>query len=288
MMIPLRRALIVAQHGTLKYPEGTACAEVLKAGATAASGPCPAGPAEAAAPRRRGRERSAIFGGFGVGVAYKLAMEAFKLWKDIPEKVLGAPLAAGSVSAEISPEPLGVGYIIGPQVRCDHGRRRGPGLPGADPADHLLRRGLAPVAAAGDWKPDFGKMSPDDIRGAYVLYIGRRRGGGGWHYQPVPVLAHDRARPGRWPPRLAGASQRRAAKPRPVSSAPTATCPCQLSWSSGLVVLMAAILIAAPACSMNLLEQRPRSRRFGFLSVTAHSSRLSRGQFGFVQSHFGH
>ena len=102
MMIPLRRALIVAQHGQLKYPEGTACAQVLKAGA--------------AHPAGSGIKASTIFTGFGIGLAYKTLMAAFKLWKDVPEKIFGAPLKGGSISAEISPELLGVGYIIGPRI----------------------------------------------------------------------------------------------------------------------------------------------------------------------------
>src|SRR5947199_4652708 len=79
MMIPLRRALIVQQHGILKYPEGTACAEVLKAGASAEERALGQAPGEAASEGASGA--AAIFGGFGVGVVYKLAMEAFKLWK---------------------------------------------------------------------------------------------------------------------------------------------------------------------------------------------------------------
>src|SRR5580658_9660276 len=83
MMIPLRRALIVQQHGELKYPEGTACAEVLKAGAHAqsnlhaetATGKSKA-PTETAGP-----SAAAIFGGFGVGLLYKTLMSAFKGWK---------------------------------------------------------------------------------------------------------------------------------------------------------------------------------------------------------------
>src|SRR5438094_782623 len=76
MMIPLRRALIVDQHGLLKYPEGTACAEVLKAGASAES------QAAASASARRemealggaATEAKTIFTGFGIGLAYKTAM----------------------------------------------------------------------------------------------------------------------------------------------------------------------------------------------------------------------
>src|SRR3989304_2965687 len=98
MMIPLRRALIVQQHGVLKYPEGTACAQILKAGAGAESGAAP------------------LFAGFGIGLAYKFANIAVKGWKDVPEKLFGAPLASGSIAVEVSPELLGVGYIIGPRI----------------------------------------------------------------------------------------------------------------------------------------------------------------------------
>src|SRR5947199_6905206 len=118
MMIPLRRALIVAQHGKLKYPEGTACAEVLKAGASEESRAASSleAKAEAATMGAQGVSARTIFAGFGIGLAYKTAMSAFRLWKDTPEKVFKAPFNAGSIAAEISPELLGVGYIIGPNI----------------------------------------------------------------------------------------------------------------------------------------------------------------------------
>src|SRR5215471_8221063 len=118
MMIPLRRALIVAQHGKLKYPEGTACAEVLKAGASEESREAASPEARAEEAQGHGRSLSAktIFTGFGLGLVYKTVEVALKGWKDTPEKVFGPPFAAGSVAAEISPELLGVGYIIGPKI----------------------------------------------------------------------------------------------------------------------------------------------------------------------------
>ena len=172
MMIPLRRALIVAQHGVLKYPEGTACAEVLKAGASAESraASSPEAKAEAAAMGAQGVSARTIFAGFGVGLAYKVAMSALRLWKDTPEKVFGKPFEAASVSAEISPELLGVGYIIGPRisaVMCAGGV--------------LAYLVLIPMikffgsAIAGPLAPGtipISQMSPNQIRGAYVLYIG--------------------------------------------------------------------------------------------------------------------
>src|SRR6267143_2184027 len=83
MMIPLRRALIVAQHGQLKYPEGTACAEVLKAGARdeRASSPQPSPPEEERERSGGGLSGKAIFAGLGIGLVYKTLMSALKLWK---------------------------------------------------------------------------------------------------------------------------------------------------------------------------------------------------------------
>ncbi|HEY4563519.1 MAG TPA: OPT/YSL family transporter, partial [Thermoanaerobaculia bacterium] len=122
MMIPLRRALIVQQHGLLKYPEGTACAEVLKAGATdeeraiAARAAALAGDAPAAKEAVSASGAKAIFTGFGIGFFYYTAMKVFYLWKEVPEKIFKKPFESGSVSVEINPALLGVGYIIGPRI----------------------------------------------------------------------------------------------------------------------------------------------------------------------------
>ena len=117
MMIPLRRALIVAQHGVLKYPEGTACAEVLKAGASAESRAAASEEAKKEqAKLGEGTSAKTIFSGFGFALAYKTAMVAFRTWKEVPEKVFGVPFKNASLSVEISPELLGVGYIIGPRI----------------------------------------------------------------------------------------------------------------------------------------------------------------------------
>jgi len=176
MMIPLRRALIVKEHGILKYPEGTACAAVLKAGASpecmeAAS---PSAKAERAAALAAGLGASpggkAIFTGFGIGLAYKTAMSAFKAWKDVPQKVFDAPFKAGSVSMDISPELLGVGYIIGPRIAsimCAGGVLSYLVLiPMIKFFGDAIPKPLAPASIP------ISQMGPDQIRGAYVLYIG--------------------------------------------------------------------------------------------------------------------
>src|SRR5437588_206286 len=115
MMIPLRRALIVQQHGVLKYPEGTACAEVLKAGASEES-KAAASPSARKSAGELKLSANTIFTGFGIGLVYKTIMAALRGWKDVPEKIFGGAFKGGSISAEVSPELLGVGYIIGPRI----------------------------------------------------------------------------------------------------------------------------------------------------------------------------
>jgi len=172
MMIPLRRALIVQQHGLLKYPEGTACAEVLKAGASEESRAAadPAYKAKAAAADEATSGAKTIFTGFGIGLIYQVAMAALKGWKDVPSKVFGAPFKAGSLSAEISPALLGVGYIIGPRIAsimCAGGVLAYLVL---IPAIKFFGEGMTTALPPGT--VPISEMEPDAIRGAYVLYIG--------------------------------------------------------------------------------------------------------------------
>src|SRR5436190_1953811 len=152
MMIPLRRALIVKEHDTLIYPEGTACAEVLIAG------------------EERGLQAKRVFQAFGVGFVYKFLQAGLKFWPDVPGKALGFYPGA-AVFTEASPELLGVGYIIGPRI-----------------AGYLFAGGclaylvLAPaikLVGSGLTEP-FGfpavklirDMSPGEIRASFVFYIG--------------------------------------------------------------------------------------------------------------------
>ena len=103
-MIPLRRQLIVEEHGTLTYPEGTACADVLIAG------------------EKGGSLASRVFLGLGLGALYTLFQNdnIFKAWPGTPEYQpdFGPQhiLKGASIKADATPEYLGVGYIIGPRV----------------------------------------------------------------------------------------------------------------------------------------------------------------------------
>jgi putative OPT family oligopeptide transporter len=174
MMIPLRRALIVHEHGILKYPEGTACAEVLKAAASKES-LAVADKTHTTASAEIVNEEAAsggkvIFSGFGIGFLYQAAMGAFRMWKDTPQKIFAAPFKGGSISATIEPALLGVGYIIGPRIAsimCAGGVLAYLVLIPAIKffGDHVT--GVVPPGTM-----PISEMSPDDVRGAYILYIG--------------------------------------------------------------------------------------------------------------------
>ena len=271
MMIPLRRALIVQQHGVLKYPEGTACAEVLKAGATADERALGRIDADAPADRQGAQSGAvAIFAGFGAGVIYKLGMEAFKLWKDIPEKVFAAPLAAASISAEISPELLGVGYIIGPKIASTMAAGGVLAYLFLIPAIRFFG-GPAGVIAPGT--TPIAQMAPDDIRGAYILYIGAGA------VAVAGIISLLRSLPMIWRGVSGGFSDWRTRRAETTARAAPPRTDQDLSpriVALGLVLLVAGILLSH-SLHMNILGAA-LIVVFGFLFVTV-SSRLT-GEIG--------
>jgi OPT family oligopeptide transporter len=101
MMIPLRRSLIVKEHGVLPYPEGTACASVLQAG------------------EKGGVFAQTAFVGMGVAMVYAVLQKVFHVIAEIPAIAtshVNKYWPAGATRGEITPEYLGVGYIIGPRI----------------------------------------------------------------------------------------------------------------------------------------------------------------------------
>src|SRR5215216_3634478 len=101
MMIPLRRSLIVEEHGNLPYPEGTACASVLKAG------------------ERGGEFAKTAFLGLGFAAAYAALQKVFHVIAEVPRFATTQTqkfFPSARLSGEITPEYLGVGYIIGPRI----------------------------------------------------------------------------------------------------------------------------------------------------------------------------
>jgi len=100
MMVPLRRALIVKEHGVLPYPEGAACADVLVAG------------------ERGGELASMVFAGVAVGAVWKALSWVFNIF--LTELDYSTPRSSqfpnATLNVDISPEYMGVGYVIGPRI----------------------------------------------------------------------------------------------------------------------------------------------------------------------------
>jgi putative OPT family oligopeptide transporter len=172
MMIPLRRALIKEQHGYLKYPEGTACAEVLKAGASKESRQASheGDTAETDDAALQGGKIISI--GFGIGFLFNVLMQVFSFWKGTPTKVFSdQTFKGGSVSLANDPTLLGVGYIIGPRIA---GLMMGGGILSYLVLIPMIKffGGAMTTPVAPAISKTISEMDPDGVRGAYVLYIG--------------------------------------------------------------------------------------------------------------------
>ena len=175
MMIPLRRALIVQQHGYLKYPEGTACAEVLKAAASPESRDAAHAGDEVA--RTAADEAVSggkiIIGGFAIGFIYYGLLQIFKIMKEVPEKIFGKPFEGGSISLENNPALLGVGYIIGPRISALMMAGGVLSYLVLIPAiKYFGSAGTAPLAPEPATAQAIAQMTVEEIQKGYILYIG--------------------------------------------------------------------------------------------------------------------
>jgi putative OPT family oligopeptide transporter len=269
MMIPLRRALIVAQHGYLKYPEGTACAEVLKAGASDESRAA-AHQAGDVVDETAQMGAKTIFAGLGVGFLYQVLMTGFKAWKDTPEKVFGEPFKAGSISAEISPALLGVGYIIGPRIAsimCAGGVLAYLVL---IPAIKFFGSGMTTPLAPGT--VPISEMSPAQIRGAYVLYIGAGAVAAGG------IISLFRSLPTIWSGLKGGLADLRGGQAK-TAGAPRTDQDMSMKVVIGGIIVLIAMIMLFPQLNLRFnLIGAILIVAFGFLFVTV-SSRLT-GEIG--------
>lgn len=181
MMIPLRRAFIVNKHGELKYPEGTACADVLKAG------------------EKGGSTAGTLVVGLVIGFVFQFAVQGFKLLKETAGVGLSGTvggqavgLKGASLQSEMSAPLLGVGYIIGPKIAgimvaggvlayliigpiiSTFGENQSTYITPAKPKVKLDEPTAALVGAPAAVK-DHGliqHMDESEVRKNYILYIG--------------------------------------------------------------------------------------------------------------------
>jgi len=150
-MIPLRRYLVQREHGKLKFPEGTACAEIIKAG------------------DEGGGKAKTVFAGLGLSALYKLLMSGFRLWPEGPNTNLKF-FKGANIGIDATPALLGVGYIIGPRISAL--------MLGGAVLGYL---GIAPlIAYIGAHMPNIvppadkliSEMTPAEIRSNYIKYLG--------------------------------------------------------------------------------------------------------------------
>jgi putative OPT family oligopeptide transporter len=152
MMIPLRRYLIVKEHGRLTYPEGTACAEVLIVG------------------EEGGTQAGLVFRGLFIGALYKFLNLLLALWNEFPEKVMAFYHRTARVRLDTDPALMGVGYIIG--YRSAALMVGGGALASLVliPAIGLFGEGRALPLYPGT--VPIGEMGADEIWSNYIRYIG--------------------------------------------------------------------------------------------------------------------
>lgn len=272
MMIPLRRALIVAQHGYLKYPEGTACAEVLKAGASAESrAAAHEDPASAAVADEATTGGKVIMAGFGIGFIYYGIQQIFKTWKEIPTKVFGRPFEAGSISIENNPALLGVGYIIGPRIASI---MMGGGVLSylvLIPAIKYFGSGLvAPIAP--ETAHLIRDMSVTQIQKTYILYIGAGAVAAGG------IISLVRSLPTIWSGLKGGLADLRGTGAA-ASNVPRTDQDLSMKIVIGGIILLMAAIMIAPQLNLRFnIVGALLIIAFGFLFVTV-SSRLT-GEVG--------
>jgi putative OPT family oligopeptide transporter len=166
MMVPLRRALIVKEHGVLPYPEGTACADVLVAG------------------ERGGNLAGRVFAGLGIGALFKSVSNIFNVFLTVIGYTLPrtSQFPNATMRVDISPEYLGVGYVIGPRIA---GTMFAGGvvswlvlLPLISMLGAYMDVPFPPIHPNYANNPATGRpfllseMGPDDIWRAYLRYIG--------------------------------------------------------------------------------------------------------------------
>ncbi len=279
MMIPLRRALIRDQHGYLKYPEGTACAEVLKAGASEESRLAAQLATTEKADETALHGGKVIMVGFLIGFIFKTLMQVFSLWKSTPEKELSDRiLKGGKLELDNDPTLLGVGYIIGPYVS---GLMIGGGV-----LSYLVLIPLIKFFGESATKPiapelskTIAEMSASQIRSSYILYIGAGA------VAMAGIISLVRSAPIIWHGIRAGISDLKINSGNNLTDLPRTERDIPMKWViAGIIALIAAIMLS-PKLGLYVFDDPIVSFvgallivALGFLFVTV-SSRLT-GEIG--------
>ncbi|MCH9025209.1 MAG: oligopeptide transporter, OPT family, partial [candidate division Zixibacteria bacterium] len=153
LMIPLRKYLVEKEHGNLRFPEGTACAEIIVAG------------------DEGGNKAKLVFTGIGLGALYKIGYNLLKGWSESVNYDFQKFLKGGTVGIDATPALLGVGYIIGPRIAALMLSGAVLGYLGIAPLLAYIGEQIPGIIIAPGKMP-LSDMDPGELRNSYIKYLG--------------------------------------------------------------------------------------------------------------------
>ncbi|MEE8576051.1 MAG: oligopeptide transporter, OPT family [candidate division Zixibacteria bacterium] len=153
LMIPLRKYLVEKEHNNLRFPEGTACAEIIVAG------------------DEGGEKAKLVFSGIAIGAAYKAMMNLGKGWSESVNYDFKGLLKGGTVGVDATPALLGVGYIIGPKIAAIMLSGAVLGYLGIGPLLAFIGEQIPGLIIAPGTMP-LSDMDPGELRNSYIKYLG--------------------------------------------------------------------------------------------------------------------
>ncbi|MFH1699242.1 MAG: oligopeptide transporter, OPT family [Candidatus Zixiibacteriota bacterium] len=153
LMIPLRKYLVEKEHNNLRFPEGTACAEIITAG------------------DEGGSKAKMVFMGLGLGAVYKSMMVIGRFWNESPGYDFKGLLKGGTIGIDASPALVGVGYIIGPRIAALMLSGAVLGYLGIGPLLAFIGDQIPGIIIAPGTLP-LSDMDPGQLRNFYIKYLG--------------------------------------------------------------------------------------------------------------------
>ncbi len=153
LMIPLRKYLVEKEHGNLRFPEGTACAEIIVAG------------------DEGGNKAKLVFTGIGLGALYKIGYNLLKGWSESVNYDFQKFLKGGTIGIDATPALLGVGYIIGPRIAALMLSGAVLGYLGIAPLLAFIGEQIPGIVIAPGTMP-LSEMDPGELRNSYIKYLG--------------------------------------------------------------------------------------------------------------------
>lgn len=153
LMIPLRKYLVHKEHNNLRFPEGTACAEIIVAG------------------DEGGGKAKLVFGGIALGALYKILYDMVRVWSQSPSYDFKRYLKGGTIGIDATPALLGVGYIIGPRIAALMLSGAVLGYLGISPLLAFIGDQIPGVIIAPGTIP-LNEMDPGQLRNFYIKYLG--------------------------------------------------------------------------------------------------------------------